>query len=208
MLTRAAPNTNTCKQNTHTHTHTHTRTHKHTHTHTHTHTHKLSTPRVGTVSSHQTPPLFPKPVTSIPLRQKPETVGLAAVTPEVMSAAAQVLSNMNKQVGLQNLPHAHRVSPQANVAAHLQQLAAGLTPSHLQGNYDAMRTPVPYGGSMLRGDSGVGQYLGAGSVGMGGKSKLPPENERYNRRIGGGRSGGGHHSGMRGGNMFNKGGRM
>ena len=130
-----------------------------------------------------------------------------------MSAAAQVLSNMNKQVGLQNLPHAHRVSPQANVAAHLQQLAAvggaaGLTQSHLQGNYDTMRTPVPYniGQSMLRGDS-MGQYLGAGSVGMGAKNKLPPENERYNRRIGGGRSGG-HHSGMRGGNLYNKGGRM
>lgn len=155
--------------------------------------------------------MFGKPVTSMhstPLRQKPETGVLASVTPEVMSAAAQVLSTMNKQVGIHNLPHTHGVSPQINVAAHLQQLAAtaGLTSSHVQGNYgDGMRSQVPFntGPGVMRGD-GM-SFLSGGGVAM--KNKLPPEGDRYNRRVGAGRSGG-HHGAARGGSIYNKGGRM
>ena len=98
-------------------------------------------------------------------------VSLAGVTPEVMSAAAQVLQNINKQVGLTNLPLPNRSSPQVNMATQLQQIAA------------AQRMPV----STF--DSPYAQF-GYPPPGK----KLPPEGERYNRRMSGRSSG--HHDNM------------
>ncbi|XP_064388009.1 uncharacterized protein LOC135336207 [Halichondria panicea] len=104
-------------------------------------------------------------------RKANDGVSLAGVTPEVMSAAAQVLQNINKQVGLTNLPLPNRSSPQVNMATQLQQIAAAqrMAPASFEGSpYAQFGYPPP------------------------GK-KLPPEGERYNRRMG--RSSG-HHDNM------------
>ena len=119
--------------------------------------------------------------------RKPEGMSLAGVTPEVMTAAAQVLQNINKQVGLRNLPMTNP-NPQGNVASQLHQIAAA--------------NPISQGY-----ESSFGGGFGGGTSFMGGNKKLPPEGERYNRRMAGGGRSGGQYGMMRGGNPF-KGGRM
>lgn len=108
-------------------------------------------------------------------------VSLAGVTPEVMTAAAQVLQNINKQVGLANLPLTNRpvATGGGSVASQLHQLAAArAAPSVTAGAYKNNNPFTAFGG-------GYGK-------------KPTPEGDRYGRPMG--RSSGHHDNMSHGGN--------
>ncbi len=97
-------------------------------------------------------------------------MSLAGVTPEVMTAAAQVLQNINKQVGLANLPLSNRPTGPTgggSVASQLHQLAAARPPPVLgPSGYKNNNPFIPFGGA-------------------GGYGKKPtPEGDRYGRPMG------------------------
>ena len=149
-------------------------------------------------------------VSSVPLIQ---TKDLPHVNPEIISAASQALANIRKSVPSvsSHLPVGRGGG--SSLQAQIQQLAAATAlasassripnvgmefrgsssntsgPQHFSPN---MMRPSMSGRSQGRGlgmmskSPHIGGGMGGGSGGMG---KLPPEDQRYNRRLGGSRSG-------------------
>ena len=130
---------------------------------------------------------------------------ISHVNPEIISAATQALENIRKSVPTGS-------ATPATLQAHISQLAtfaksaggrgAGMDFQggggmvHQQYPPNLMRQSMHMRGQGVEGERGGGMgmmnkspHVGVGMSG-GGVGKLPPEDQRYNRRLGGNRSGG------------------
>ncbi len=132
------------------------------------------------------------------LKQR-SSVNVPKMTPEILSAATQVLQNFQKTVagggGGPGLPLGGgpiRVTP----SMHLQQMASGATSigggsGRLPGYMSMASRASMSGGSggvqvtrypLVQGPMGVAGVMG-GKSHVGGHQRLPPEDEGYNRRV-------------------------
>ena len=172
----------------------------------------VSTSRTLSAVPHQSSSVYSK-VASEALQQslRPKTADLAHVAPDIINAATQALENIRKSgqmsqgvIGQSVIPklppHLRGVTPiqqQLNVATALSA-AAGVPRADVYGM--GLHQSVPSIGALRQAmtsqvggiggmSGGPGMPLGRMHHGRGGK--LPPEDERYNRRLG--RSGGHHH---------------
>ena len=140
---------------------------------------------------------------------------LPHVNPDIITAATQALENIRKSVPTvplsSHLPSSRASNSTSSLQAQIQQLAAATALANSGGRVGVSGSGLDFRGaglgpftsnllrpSMVGGQGGVGMMSKSQHGGLG-VGKLPPEDQRYNRRLGGGGSGGRTTMGYRGG---------